>query len=405
MHRLFILANYSKDKSNRVDVVGGVHVAVEGGIAADSVSKHLRRGNAPAGNLIPWTLYKQSCRPSALSSYGYRIVRIAINRTAQGRGLGTMMMRNLTSYLSSAPLDVAERHHDLHHDRNINPHHPHHHHHHHHHDDNGRVREVLSAPLRVSNEGEKDEKQKGSGASREVQWIGVAFGATDRLVRFWTRLGYRTVYIGQNAVRATGEHTVVMVRAVGISSSSATESSSSATSASAIARGITYSSPKFDAELRGGELDPHSWITRTILEYQKRMCGLLSFNLRELSPFLALKLLGNPCEPPSTSPEAWTKLGISARDWERVALYRKGMLDYHAILDVVPQMSQSHFCSKLTSRHFSATEQALLIALGLQRKSVEIVAQQLNKDVPWVLRNLQSALGKIMRQASVTSSP
>jgi tRNA(Met) cytidine acetyltransferase len=45
-----------------------------------------------------------------------------------------------------------------------------------------------------------------------VDWIGVGYGATPRLVRFWDRNGYRTVHCSTTRNAASGEYSAIMLR-------------------------------------------------------------------------------------------------------------------------------------------------------------------------------------------------
>jgi tRNA(Met) cytidine acetyltransferase len=46
----------------------------------------------------------------------------------------------------------------------------------------------------------------------DVDWFGVGYGATPRLVRFWKRNGYRAVHCSATRNAASGEHSAVMLR-------------------------------------------------------------------------------------------------------------------------------------------------------------------------------------------------
>ena len=54
-----------------------------------------------------------------------------------------------------------------------------------------------------------------------LDWLGVSYGLTGQLLRFWKRAGYVPIYIRQTTSDLTGEHTCVMVR--GLNSSSEDE--------------------------------------------------------------------------------------------------------------------------------------------------------------------------------------
>lgn len=53
------------------------------------------------------------------------------------------------------------------------------------------------------------------------------------------------------------------------------------------------------------------------------------------------------------------------------------MLDYHVILDLLPAVASLFFEKRLGDVHLSAVQSSILLALGLQRKSVEEVEVRL----------------------------
>lgn len=48
-----------------------------------------------------------------------------------------------------------------------------------------------------------------------LEYLGVSYGLTPQLLRFWKRSGYVPLYIRQTTNELTGEHTCVMVRGIG----------------------------------------------------------------------------------------------------------------------------------------------------------------------------------------------
>lgn len=61
-------------------------------------------------------------------------------------------------------------------------------------------------------------------------------------------------------------------------------------------------------------------------------------------------------------------------DLKRLESYANNMLDYHVILDLLPNASSLYFQKRLGDDvKLSAVQSAILLALGLQRKTVEEV--------------------------------
>ena len=64
-------------------------------------------------------------------------------------------------------------------------------------------------------------------------------------------------------------------------------------------------------------------------------------------------------------------------DLKRLESYANNMLDYHVILDLMPTVANLYFQKKLGSQdgegpmRLTAVQSSILLALGLQRKSLE----------------------------------
>ena len=65
---------------------------------------------------------------------------------------------------------------------------------------------------------------------------------------------------------------------------------------------------------------------------------------------------------------------LSPFDLKRLESYANNMLDYHVILDLLPSVAQLYFEKRLGAElRLSAVQSSILLALGLQRKTVEEV--------------------------------
>ena len=73
------------------------------------------------------------------------------------------------------------------------------------------------------------------------------------------------------------------------------------------------------------------------------------------------------------------------------------MLDYHAILDLLPLLAGMYFNKQLpVSIHLSAIQSAVLLALGLQRKRIEEVEAELNLPVSQLLALFVKSMRKMV---------
>ena len=73
------------------------------------------------------------------------------------------------------------------------------------------------------------------------------------------------------------------------------------------------------------------------------------------------------------TPQEFREL-ITPYDLKRLESYGNNMLDYHVILDLLPSLSTLYFTHRFPPDcKLSAVQSAILLAVGLQRKSVEEV--------------------------------
>lgn len=218
-----------------------------------------------------------------------------------------------------------------------------------------------------------------------LDYLGVSFGLTKDLLRFWKKLGFVPLYASQKENALTGEYSFVMLKQL----------------ASAIVREEgwlgAFSSGK-----------PHSMrflvavpLVDNAQDFRQRFMSLLSYpSFAKFDSSTALSILsaspsasGVPTATSITSEELNTLL--SPFDMKRLETYTGGMLDYHVILDLVPSIAQLYFSKRLgTECSLSAAQQAILLALGLQRKPVEALEGELGVTSSQTL----ALFGKIMRR-------
>jgi N-acetyltransferase 10 len=70
---------------------------------------------------------------------------------------------------------------------------------------------------------------------------------------------------------------------------------------------------------------------------------------------------------------------FSPFDLKRLDSYANNLLDYHVILDMIPLISEYYFANRLSGKvSLSGVQQSILLAIGLQHKSLEDVEKELN---------------------------
>ena len=128
-------------------IVASAQLAEEGPIPEDYIDSLLRGGKIP-GNIIPDRLLKHHRLRDFAHGRGWRIVRIAVHPSVQGRGIGSYLLKKL----------------------------------------------------------EEEARERNHG------WIGSGFGATEELLRFWIKNGFIPLHISPNRNPVSAEYTVLVLK-------------------------------------------------------------------------------------------------------------------------------------------------------------------------------------------------
>ncbi|KAH0822700.1 hypothetical protein GEV33_000091 [Tenebrio molitor] len=89
-----------------------------------------------------------------------------------------------------------------------------------------------------------------------LNYLGVSFGLTEQLLKFWKRAGYVPVYLRQTTNDLTGEHSCIMLNVLNDDNSD-------------------------------------DWLSAYWVDFRRRFTNLLSFQFSKFSPSLALSVLTN----------------------------------------------------------------------------------------------------------------
>ncbi|CAK7242110.1 MAG: N-acetyltransferase 10 [Sporothrix thermara] len=401
-HELFVLVPpVSEDSSRLPEPLCVIQVALEGRISRQSVLSALSRGTRPAGDLIPWLVSQQFQDDGFASLSGARIVRIATNPNYVRSGYGARALELLCDHYGGKFTNLSEA--DLENLDNygagsasmhrvteaelakaslLE-------------DDDVKVRDIQSMPPLFSRLSES--------RPPALDYIGVSYGLTGELLKFWKRASFAPVYLRQTANELTGEHTCVMLRP--LESSIAT----------------------------GGDA---SWLAAFARDFHKRYLSLLSYQFRDFSSVFALSVseaarLGAAKfadAEESSSSSALTKneldMLLTPFDLKRLESYANNMLDYHLILDLVPTIANLYFTGKLgapklpgaaaaaaggpaapngdasskngkNSVELTGVMQGILLGIGLQRKDMETVSADLTLPVSQLMAMFIKILRKV----------
>ena len=366
-HQLFVLVPPISDDATRLpEPLCVIQVALEGQISRQSVLNSLSRGQRAGGDLIPWLVSQQFQDPDFAGLSGSRIVRIATNPEYLNMGYGSRALQLLTDFYEGKYASLSE-------------------------DFDSNLKSGIEQTMpRVTDE----ELESTSLFADDVQvrsihampplfsklsdlrppvldYLGVSFGLTSPLQKFWKRASFVPVYLRQTPNELTGEHSCVMLRPLTSHNSS--------------------------------DVDP-SWLTAYTSDFHKRFLTLLSYQFRTFPSILALSMSESASKTSSTilnSPLTRPDLDtfFSPFDLKRLESYANSMLDYHVILDLMPSIATLFFTGRLkaTGVSLSGVQQSILLAIGLQRKILEDVEKELGVQVSQLL----AMFVKIVRKVSV----
>jgi len=356
-HQLYVLVPPIPEGANKLpEPLVVIQVALEGQISKESVQRSLSRGQRAGGDLIPWLVSQQFQDDEFAGLSGARVVRIATNPDYISMGYGARALSLLVDFYAGKFLSLNENQvadgqreivrvteEELEQSALLT--------------DNVKVRDYNSMPPLFSRLSEV--RPPG-----QLDYIGVSYGLTPSLHKFWKRAGFVPVYLRQTANDLTGEHTCVMLR--------------------------TFSADRKGADADDDD-DDDTWLPAFSRDFHRRFLSLLSFNFRTFPAVLALSLdesAGNSFRAQQQQDDAsstvLTKEILDAHftphDLARLTSYATNMLDYHAILDLLPSIASLYFSGPLRSSpqiSLSGVQSALLLAIGCQRREIEDVGKEL----------------------------
>jgi N-acetyltransferase 10 len=147
-----------------------------------------------------------------------------------------------------------------------------------------------------------------------------------------------------------------------------------------------------------------TWLGAFANDFHRRFLSLLSFKFRDFNPKLALTIedsasAGAQLDPSSEVGEL-TKADLDKLltpfDHKRLESYANGVLDYHVVLDLIPIVAQLYFSGWLRSNvKLTPMYQSILLAVGMQHKEVDTVAEELSIPVSQLLAILMKIIRKI----------
>lgn len=363
-HQLFVLLPpiNPKDGGRIPDPLCVIQIALEGEISKSSVRNSLSRGQRAGGDLIPWLISQQFQDEEFAGLSGARVVRIATNPEYSSMGYGSRALQLLNDYFEGKFTDMSE---------DSKP-------------KDYSIKRVGDRELKKTNL-LKDEVKLRDAKSlpplllklseqppHYLHYLGVSYGLTPQLHKFWKNCKYVPVYLRQTANDLTGEHTCVMLKI-----------------------------------LEGRE---PNWLISFANDFHKRYLSLLSYEFNKFTAVQSLSVLESAKKVESLYEDAAVSNNVtllnktqvdeifSPFDLKRLDSYANNLLDYHVIVDILPMLSLLYFSGKMGgSVKLSSVQRAILLAIGLQHKSIDDITKELNLPSNQTI----AMFAKIMRKFSI----
>ncbi|KAJ6918943.1 RNA cytidine acetyltransferase 1-like isoform X1 [Populus alba x Populus x berolinensis] len=366
-HHLFVfLGPVDESKNQLPDILCVIQVCLEGQISRKSAIQSLSEGHQPFGDQIPWKFCEQF-RDTVFPSFsGARIVRIATHPSAMRLGYGSAAVELLTRYYGGqlTPISVVDDENDVEIpqlrvteaaekvsllEENIKP-------------------RTDLPPLLVNLHERRPEK---------LHYLGVSFGLTLDLFRFWKRRKFAPFYIGQIPNTVTGEYSCMVLKPLNSD----------------------------DSEASGS--DEWGFFGPFYKDFKRRFARLLEGDsFRSMEYKLAMSVLDPKInytdmkqEHTLSAPDAFWRSptdDLSPYDLERLKVYTGNLADFHLILDIVPILARLYFRGKLpvTLSHVSAS---ILLCVGLQQRNITFVEEQMKLERTQILSLFMKAMKKIYK--------
>ncbi|KAL1209886.1 RNA cytidine acetyltransferase 2 [Cardamine amara subsp. amara] len=347
-HHLFVLLGPVDESQNKIpDILCVVQVCLEGKISQSSALESLKAGHSPYGDQIPWKFCEQFRDVVFPSLSGARIVRIAVHPNAMRMGYGSAAVELLTRYFEGQIAPISET------DNKV---------------------DVEHSPIRVTEAAEKvsmlEEQVKPrtnlppllvplrDRRPQRLDYIGVSFGLTLDLFRFWRKHNFAPFYVSQIPSAVTGEHTCMLLKPL-----------------------------SNDDDIEVNKSDELGFFTPFYKDFRIRFSKLLSDKFKKMDYKLAMSVLNPKINFPEVdssgnSPDGFLKTldGIlSPYDMERLRAYTRNLTDFNLVYDICKTLAHLYFEEKLPVS-LSHVQASILLCLGLQESEFSSIERQMKLE-------------------------
>ncbi|XP_030567397.1 RNA cytidine acetyltransferase [Drosophila novamexicana] len=346
-HHLFCMLAPVQRMDQLPEILVVIQVALEGQISAQSISESLGRGKKAAGDLIPWNVAEQYGDRDFPKLSGVRIVRVATHPNYQRMGYGKRAIMLLKDYYEGCFADVNDEITD---------------------NEKAGIEEVEEEELSLLKEQIRPRKRIPTLLQRlheripeRIDYIGTSYGLTAELLKFWKSVGYVPVYLSQKANELTGEHSCIMLQTL--------------------------------------KRAPGNWLPLYYQDFRRRVLKLMAKTFREFGIKLCLALLKNKTMEESdttiaTLDKSTLDVYFLPHDLQRLESYARQQSEFRLIIDLLGDIAQLYFQGRIEGLQLDLVQQSVLLGLGVQGKSVDAIAAELNMPGNQLLAKFFDAMKK-----------
>ncbi|EDW86220.1 uncharacterized protein Dwil_GK16915 [Drosophila willistoni] len=348
-HHLFCLLGPIQRMDQLPEILVVIQVALEGQISTQSVSESLGRGKKAAGDLIPWNIAEQYGDRDFPKLAGVRIVRVATHPNYQRMGYGKRAIQLLKDYYAGKHTNLEDKPSSEIHAKGIEEVEE---------EDLSLLKEQIRPRSRIPTLLQRLHER----TPEPVDYIGTSYGLTSELLKFWKNAGFVPVYLSQKSNELTAEHSCIMLH--------------------------TFSSTP--------------WLVLYYQDFKRRALKLMGKTFREFETKLCLALLKNKIvdsgKGDGTTSRPLDKSTLDVyflpHDLQRLESYARQQSEFRLILDLLTDIAQLYFQGKIESLQLDLVQQGVLLALGIQGKTVDQLGGELNMPGNQLLAKFFDAMKK-----------
>lgn len=196
-----------------------------------------------------------------------------------------------------------------------------------------------------------------------IDYIGTSYGLTGDLLKFWKRHAFVPVYLSQKSNDLTGEHSCIMI-----------------------------------SVLKRAHL---KWLSEFYSDFRRRILRLVGKAFQPFTTSLVLSLLDNNTVTAEAAEQLGTRASIGhslkPHELRRLDSYTRNQVEFRLILDLTYDIAFMYFQGEFPQLSLDAIQKAILIGIGLQHKTIDVVCEEFNMPSNQILAKFYDSMKKISK--------